>query len=198
MLLWAGVILYIVYTFIIYSFDIHFNRLFIIYCFTLRLSLYSLLWFVYSTIRNNFVFEMNRTVVIKTTAVYLLVISLLFYFLWLSEIIPANIDNTSPPGLVETELFTNPVQAIDLSILLPGIFITGLLIFKRNPLGNLFAPVLLTFFILMNVTIGWLSFLMNKNGLEADISVAYVMTVLAIISAVLLASYLKHLKIKKV
>src|SRR6266508_6428814 len=49
--LWAGTILYILYTFIIYCFDIHFNQLFIIYCFILGLSFYSIFWFLYSQVK---------------------------------------------------------------------------------------------------------------------------------------------------
>src|SRR5450631_1289659 len=40
-LIWGGVLLYLTYTFVIYCFDIHFNKLFILYCFCLGLSFYS-------------------------------------------------------------------------------------------------------------------------------------------------------------
>ncbi len=193
-LLWSGTVLYILYVFTIYCFDVHFNKLFIIYCFTLGLSFYSLLWFLYSQIKEPVVKLINRTSVIKTTGIYFLILSLVFYFLWLSEIIPAAINNTTPISLTETGLFTNPIHIIDLSVFLPGIFITGLLILKRKPLGFLFAAIMLTFFILMDITIGYLAIMMNKAGLQSNLLVTVVMAFLALISFVILVWNIKNMK----
>lgn len=191
-LLWAGTVLYILYTFVIYCFDVHFNRLFIIYCFTLGLSFYSLLWFLYSKVKGPVVKEINKVSINRITAIYFLILPILFYFLWLSEIIPAVASNSVPKNLTDAGLFTNPVHVIDLAVFLPGIFIVGLLILQRKPLGRLFAVVLLTFFILMDITIGWLAFMMKQKGLSADLSVTIIMTVLALLSLGILIWNLKN------
>jgi hypothetical protein len=47
-LLWGGVVLYLTYTFALYCFDIHFNKLFVIYCLCLGLSFYSLMYFLFT------------------------------------------------------------------------------------------------------------------------------------------------------
>src|SRR5688572_782411 len=44
-LVWAGTNLYLAYTFLIFSFAVHFNNLFLIYCLNLGLAVYSLLFF---------------------------------------------------------------------------------------------------------------------------------------------------------
>lgn len=195
-LLWAGVIVYILYTFIIYSFAVHFNRLFLIYCLTLGLSFYALAWFIYSQIKNPAIIRINKNSVIKATAIFFLILSLVFYFLWFSEIIPAITNNTLPKGLIETGLVTNPVQVIDLSVFLPGVFIAGCCILKRKPAGFFFAIIILTFFVLMNMTIGWLAFMMKLKGLESNLSITLIMAVLSLISFVFLAWNIKHIKIK--
>ncbi len=195
-LLWAGTLLYVIYTFTIYCFDIHFNRAFIVYCFILGLSFYSFLWFIYAQVKSPAIIEIGKKSVTNVTGIYFLILLSVFYFLWLSEIIPAIIENTVPKSLKEIGLFTNPIQVIDLSVFLPGIFMTVLLVLKRKPLGFLFTLIMLTFFILMSITISWLAFAMNREGLESDLSVTVVMAALALTSFILLIWNIKNSKIK--
>ncbi|HEY5690672.1 MAG TPA: hypothetical protein VIS49_04365 [Cyclobacteriaceae bacterium] len=46
MLVWGGILLYIIYTYLLYCFEVHFNRLFIIYCICLGLSFYAFIYFL--------------------------------------------------------------------------------------------------------------------------------------------------------
>jgi hypothetical protein len=124
--------------------------------------------------------------------VYFLIISVLFYFLWLSEIVPAIISATVPKSVSDAGLFTNAVHVIDLSIVLPCIFITGVLVLKRNILGFILAPIMLTFFILMDITIGFLAIMIKIQGVGSDLYVASIMGLLAVISSFLLALYFKN------
>jgi hypothetical protein len=128
----------------------------------------------------------------KVTGIYFLAISILFYFLWLSEVIPSALQNTTPKSLAEVGLPTNPVHVIDLSVILPAIFITGILLLGKNVIGILFAPVMLSFFILMDITIGALVVVMKTKGLETDLSVTTIMSVLAVLSAGLLVVHFKN------
>jgi len=194
MLVWAGTIMYLTYTFLIYCFDVHFNRLFPVYCVTLGLSSYMLLYFFYLQIKDPGVKTIENPLLIKTIGIYFLAIAGLFYFLWLSEIIPAVIKNTIPESLAEVGLPTNAVHVIDLSVFLPGIFIAGILLLKKKPAGYLLAPVFLTFFILMDITIGGLIVILNLRGLATGLSVAVVMGILAMISLILLVWSLKNIK----
>lgn len=195
-LLWAGTLLYIMYTFTIYCFDVHFNKVFLAYCLILGLSFYSLLWFIYTEVKSIAVLWTNKNAVMNITAVYLLMIAFVFYFLWLYEIAPAIISDTVPGSLTEIGLFTNPVQVIDLSVLLPGIVITAFLVLKRKSLGYLFSLIILTFFVLMEITIGWIAFAMQSKGIGSGLSVTVVMLVLALLSFVLLSWNTKNLKMK--
>lgn len=195
-LLWAGTALYIAYTFIIFCFDVHFNSLFMLYCFILGLSLYAAAWFFYTMMKRNMTIETDHTLTGKATGIFFMVIAVAFYFLWLAEIVPSLASGATPASLVETGLVTNPVHVLDLAVFLPATFITGVLLLKKKQAGFLLAPLLLFFFILMDITIGWLTLLMNTKGLTENISVAIVMMALAAISAVLLVLHLQNLKIK--
>ncbi|HYV90587.1 MAG TPA: hypothetical protein VE978_02345 [Chitinophagales bacterium] len=192
--LWGGVVLYLIYTFIIYCFDVHFNNLFVIYCFILGLSFYSFIYFLSEQSKESFVTEFQNSLPVRVVGIYFLVIPALFYFLWLSEIIPAIIQNTTPKNLIETGLPTNPVHVIDLALFLPGLFIIGILMLKRKPMGLLFAPAILTFFVLMDITIGFLIIVMKHRGLESNLAITIVMAVLALFSMTMLIWYLRNMK----
>ena len=47
-LIYGGILFYIMYSFIIYCFGVHFNQLFLLYCITLGLSLYGFILLVSS------------------------------------------------------------------------------------------------------------------------------------------------------
>ena len=193
--IWAGVVLYLVYTYLIFCFSVHFNRLFIIYCLILGLSFYSLVYFVYAQTRNSLKVDFSDKLILRRAiGTYFIVISILFYLLWLAEIVPAVIRGRSPQSVVETGLFTNPVHSIDLSVFLPGIFITGVLLLRGNQLGIFLTPIVLTFFVLMDITIAYLVITMRERGLEGSLTVTFIMGILLLISLSLLIWYLKEIK----
>ncbi len=181
LLIWVGVILYLLYTYLIYCFNIHFNIFFLVYCMILGICFYSLLYFFYKYYNESSEY-ITKPYFSKITGVYFLIISVGFYFLWLYDIIPAIMNNKIPQTIIDAGLFTNPVHVIDLAVFLPGVFITGILLLKGRKIGFLFAPVILSFFILMDITIIVLSMIMSKG----DYSVALVMGILGLISLALL------------
>jgi hypothetical protein len=186
-----GILLYVTYTFTIYCFEIHFNSLFLLYCLILGLSFYRLLFFMISN-SNKIEINGSKTIATKITAFYFLIIAISFYALWLSEIIQASIEGNLPKSLINTGLFTNAVQVMDLALLLPGIIITGILLLKQSYLGYLITPALLTFFVLMNITIATLTFIMYLNKIESNLSVAVLMGLLDVFSLALLIWFLKE------
>jgi len=193
-MIWGGVVLYSTYTFVIYCFDVHFNNLFVVYCLCLGLSFYAFVYFLFTLNTERKKVNFENKAVFRLIGFYFFIISVLFYFLWLSEIIPAIFQNTTPKSVVEAGLFTNAVHVIDLSVILPAIFITGILLLKRQPLGVFLTPVMLTFFVLMSTTIGILVVIIRTKGLAAELSVTIIMSMLALISLGLLIWYLKGFK----
>jgi hypothetical protein len=191
--IWAGAIQYLLYTFLIYCFDVHFNNMFLIYCLILGITFYAFNYFMYLEIRKPPINITVNTPVIRGTAIYFLILPFIFYLLWLAEIIPAIIHSIIPASVSESGLFTNPVHVIDLSVFLPGIFVTGILLYKRKILGYILAPIILTFFILMDLTIAYLIFAMNANGIYSNTNIAVVMISLAIVSAFLLIRFMRFM-----
>jgi hypothetical protein len=190
--IWGGVVFYLTYTFFLYCFDVHFNALFILYCLCLGLSFYGFVIFLFQQRLSEP--PIISRLIFRVIGVYFIVLATLFYWLWLSEIIPASLGNTVPKSVTETGLFTNGVHVLDLAIVLPAIFITGILLLRHNSIGFTLAPILLTFFILMDLTIGTLAFLMAQAGMQNGLSLSIMMGSLALFSALLLIIYFRNIK----
>ena len=192
-MLWGGVMFYLTYTFVIFCFDVHFNKLFLFYCIELGLSAYGTLFFLLECRKRSLNSASENNWIFKAGGIYFIIIASLFYLLWLSEIMPSILKNAIPSVLMEAGLFTNPVHVLDLSIVLPGIFITGVLILRRNKFGLMLAPAVLVFFILMDLTISYLVVLMHSRGLDSNPGIATIMVALAVISFVLLKLFQRKL-----
>lgn len=192
-LVWAGINAYLLYTFLIYCFAVHFNPLFPVYCLALGLSFFSLIWFMVSPLQQPAVFSFSG-VPRRFTSIYFIIISVVFYLLWLSEIVPAILHGNIPASTTDTGLFTNPVHVIDLAVVLPGIFIAAVFLWKKQRIGYMLAPAILSFFILMDCTIAALILLMKGKGLEGNSGISIIMLLLAILSSVNLARYIRKIK----
>lgn len=190
--IWAGTNLYLIYTFAIYAFTIRFNNLFILYCINLGLAFYSMLLFLFWQTQQPAPPKKPLPGSAKWTGYYLALMAILFYALWLMDVIPAILRHTVPASLAEAGLRTNPVHVIDLSIFLPGMFLTGILLLRNHTLGWIMTPVILVFTILMNATIGGLMIVMDHYGLAANRILMGIMFALAIFSLLLLILFYRH------
>jgi hypothetical protein len=191
-LIWGGVVLYLTYTFVLYCFEIHFNKLFVPYCFCLGLSFYSLIFFLIKHYNQNYREHLPGKSRTRFVGYYFIIIAVLFYFVWLSEIIPATFQNKIPKSVSDSGLFTNGVQVIDLALVLPAIFVSGIFLLKRISTGIILAPVILTFFVLMDITIGLLAVEMKIKGVESNLILTGIMSFFALVSLFLLIWYLKR------
>ena len=86
------------------------------------------------------------------TAGFLFIVSLLFYLLWTSQIIPLMREGQKLE-------FTFSIYILDMVFVLPALIIIGTLIIRGNPAGLFFAPVLMSlkaFTLLFSVGLGGL------------------------------------------
>ncbi len=192
LLVWLGTMLYNAYTFVIYSFSVHFNPLFPVYCWTLGLTAYGAVA-VGASVELDAVkgwFDDGKPIL--APPVFLSLLALLFFGLWIKEILDAIAGNTLPRSLQETGLPANPVYVLDLAFCLPGFVITSYLLWKKRPLGYLLMPSLLVFAILMDLAIGALAVAYKARGLSSDLTLTVIMGVLALVTVLPLVSFLHH------
>ncbi|MBN2104908.1 hypothetical protein JW835_12780 [bacterium] len=192
--IFCGTVFYILYSFFIYSFGVHFNRLFLLYCVILGTSLYIFILILIQLNRLPVDTWFSEKTPARTIGIYLIIIACMFYLLWLKDVIPAIMNNTVPETVSNYNLLVNPVHVLDMAIVLPGLVITAVLLMKKNRLGLVLTPVLLVFILILAVALAVMVIMMKIKGVSDDTSVAGIFTVIAVISTVILLIFLKSMK----
>ena len=193
-LMFSGTVSYILYSFVIYSLGIHFNNLFLLYCAILGLSIYifilSLIELNKMDVQNWF----NDKIPNRSIGYFLIIVAVLFYLIWLKDIVPAILNNSVPQSVSDMNLLVNAVHVIDIAFALPGLIITAILLIKKHHFGYILTPICLIFILLMALALIAMVIMMKINGIADDISIAIVFVILALISAIFLLKFLKSMK----
>jgi hypothetical protein len=146
---WLGTLFYVIYAFVVYAVAVHLNRLFLVYVAVLGLSVYAVLSHV-DALRASTPSEARGT---RLAALTLIATGAVFALLWLSEIVPALVTGEPPQTLVDAGLAVNPIHALDLSLVLPGLVLTGLALLRGRPNGRFLGGPWLVFSVLMAASI---------------------------------------------
>jgi hypothetical protein len=190
----GGLYFYCLYSYVLYAFCVHFNRLCFFYCAALGSSVYGLVFLgkELESKKTRKWFNMKRNMTLP--ALYLLFTALVFYFLWLSEDIPAVLSGIPSQSLAEVGLFTNPIHILDLSIALPAMAIASVQLLRKKPFGYVFFPIMMAFCIVMGAAIGGMTVAMDLKGIHSGLTVAYVFGVVVVLDTAFLVYFFKSLK----
>ena len=192
----GGTLFYIMYSFVIYAFGVNFNRLFLLYCTTLGLSLYAFILYVHLLAGERVKEWFKEQAPVKLTGIFLLLISVIFYGMWLKDVIPAILAGTAPPSVSDNNLLVNPVHVADLAFALPGLVLTAVLLMKRMNYGFILAPVALVFTVILAVALVAMVVMLQVKGVSDDVSVAVIFAGIAVLSLGMLIILLRKLKKK--
>jgi uncharacterized Tic20 family protein len=143
-------LLYLLYAYIVYAFAVHFSRLFLVYIAVLGLVVYTLIGALRTgTLRAPDGHDPAR----RVAAWALIGTGALFGLLWLSELVPATVTGEAPQSLEVAGLIVNPIHAIDLAAVLPGMITVGALTLRADRTGRSLAVPALVFSVLMGSSI---------------------------------------------
>lgn len=189
-----GILGIIIYNYTFMSFNIQFNRLFIIYVALLGLSSFTLLKYTIRLDLDSFKNQFSKKIPIKTIGIFQIIIGILFYLIWGKAIISANINNNLTDIIKEWHVPTSAIYVIDMAFLLPLIIWSGLLIIKRKSLGFLLSGINLI--IILSMSLGLIfSFLMNYfDGYSIKIIPFCIFILCCCISLFLLVLFLREIK----
>lgn len=193
-LVWSGVLLYLLYAYAIYTFDIHFNSLFLVYAAILGLSFYALVGSVVHLHLDDLHPSFAANSKARLVSIFLLILGSVFALLWLREEVSALIAGSIPLSIVQANLPTNPVHVLDLAFFLPGVFLTALLLWKRKTLGYLLAGPLLVFCALMGTAILVIFLVMSSKGMPTSIGVEAFISLIIAVSLILSVLYIREVK----
>jgi hypothetical protein len=142
-ILLSGTIAYFLVTYLFYMNMAMYNEYFLVYVALTGTSFFAFILTLLSLHDDNIAERFNDRLPVKFLGGFLIFNSLTIGALWLSIVVPPLIAGTIP---VEVEHYTTLiVQGMDLGLLLPAAFVSGMLIIKKRPLGYLLAPVYLVF-----------------------------------------------------
>jgi hypothetical protein len=149
----GGALGYTGYSMVLYAFAVHFNPLFLVYSLALGLSFYGIV-----AIAGDFRGEdvqrwFSPGAPVRTAGVFSTLVGVAFYLLWLSEVVPALVSGIPPRSLADVGLVTNPVEVLDIGIVLPAFIVGGVALYRRRPLGYWLVPVILAFGVVMDLAL---------------------------------------------
>ena len=181
---------YIFYAYSIYAIEQLYNSFYLFYLLLTSLSFWSIV-VALANYDNSYFEELNLNKYIQyLTIIFLILIPILFYFLWGSQLLPLMLSG-------EKQEFTFSIYILDLVFVLPAMLITVVMLIKKKPLGILLAPLLFfkAFTLLFSVALGsFLRPLYNVN-FSAEEAFFYLILSLSFLSLSLLN--FQQLKIKR-
>ncbi len=144
----AGTLGYFLVTYLFYLVMAMYNALFLVYSALLGLSFFAFALVFRSLVQASPKQYFDKNTPHKTTGGFLIFNTLAIALLWLGVVIPPLLDGSVIPQQAE-HYTTLIVQGLDLGLLLPLSFISGLLFIQRKPMGYLLAPIYFGFLSLM-------------------------------------------------
>jgi hypothetical protein len=151
-LLLLGGLVYIIYSYLIYAFFVHFGPCLPIYIAALSLSSYALLSSFQGLDQAALLDKLDKRY-FRAASAFMVAIVSLFGLLWLKDISTALLGGFKPLSLVETGLPVNPVHVLDLALLLPAMAIAAYQLRQGKGLGAFMALPLLVFAAFMGIAI---------------------------------------------
>lgn len=193
-IVWLGVLGYVLYMYVIAAFTVVFNPLFLVYVVVLSLSIFSLVAALPRLDADDLRARFARGLPVRPIAIYLLIVAALFFTTWMREIVPAIVGNTMPASLGEMNLPTNPVHVLDLSLLLPLAALSGTWLWQGRPWGYLLAGVLLVTLTIVGASV--VSGVLFERRSDPTVSLAPMpfLVVVPLLGLSLLVVYLRHLR----
>jgi len=177
---------YTAYSFVIYAFDVHFNQMFLVYCAILGLSIYGLIALAMTLAGKHLRVGVASPALRRVASVVLLATATLFALMWLGDDVPAVLRDEPPADLRDVGLFTNAVHVLDLALVLPALFASGILFWRRRNAGHMLATIAIGFCVLMNLNIAGIVVALQRSGLAPDLTMAWTFGGVAVVMAVVL------------
>ncbi|WP_247232890.1 hypothetical protein [Telluribacter sp. SYSU D00476] len=140
----AGTLGYFFVTYLFYLTMGSYNQLFLLYAFLLGTSFFALTLTLLSFDISRLPEQFTESTPVKFTGSFLIFSAFSITMLWLSVVVPPLLDGSIYPTSLE-HYTTLIVQGLDLGLLLPLAFVSGILLLRKRPWGYLLVPVYFVF-----------------------------------------------------
>jgi hypothetical protein len=138
-LLLSGTLGYFLYTYTSLAFLAAYNSFFLVYTALFSMSLFAFILSLRAIEVSELPSRFSEKLPRRFISVFSLFIGTVLLLLWLGRIVPALVNESIPFGL---ESYTTLViQALDLGIIVPLTFLSGIMLLKRKPWGYLLSSI---------------------------------------------------------
>lgn len=177
-LLLAGTLAYFLYTYTSMAFGAAYNELFLVYVALFSLSLFAFILAMVAVDLPSLPAHFTDRLPRRTIASFLFAAGLFLLVAWLGRIVPPLLAGSPPIGLTtNTTLF---IQVMDLGLIVPLVFLAGIMLLRRRPLGYLLASVGLIKFVTMGLALIAMMIGQLLAGVEFSMAEAIIFPVLAL------------------
>ncbi|MFP4363206.1 MAG: hypothetical protein ACLFR1_05005 [Spirochaetia bacterium] len=175
----AGTLGYFLVTYLFYIIMAMYNFLFLLYAFLLGTVFFAFTLIMLDLGSKNMKQHFSEKAPAGFAGGLLIVNSLLIGLLWLSRIIPPLLDGSIYPASLQ-HYTTLIVQGMDIGLLLPLAFVSGLLLMKKKQMGFLLGPVYLVFLSLLMTALTAKIIAMGLTGQNIIPVIVIIPTILAV------------------
>ncbi len=163
-LMLTGTLGYFLYTYTSYTFLWMYNSFFMLYVMLMAMSLYAFVLCFMSFNIKAIPLSFSESLPVKFLGGFQIFIGFAIGLLWLGRIAPSVFLGEVPIGL--EHYTTLVIQGMDLGIVVPTAFLSGILLIKRKPFGYLLSSVIITKGVTMLTCISAMIVNQVLNGVE--------------------------------
>lgn len=179
-LLLSGTLAYFLYTYASFVFGAAYNILFLAYVSLFSLSLFAFIFALMEIDIPILPMHFSSGLPRRTIAIFLFVVGGFLLLAWLGRIVPALLENEPPLGL---ESYTTLIiQALDLGLVMPIAFLSGILLWKKSAWGYLLSSVVLIKGVTLALAVSAMAVNMILAGVQVSIGELIMFPSIAIIS----------------
>ena len=191
-LMLTGTLGYFLYTYMSYTFLLTYNPLFIVYVAIMSASLYAFITSFMSFEIEKVPGMFNEKLPTKFLGGFQLFVGFAIGLMWLGKIAPSILKGAIPLGL--ENYTTLVIQGMDLGIIVPAAFLSGVLIIKRKPFGYLLSSVIIIKGVTMLTCISAMIINMVLKSVVMSLSEILVFPVLNLFAIICLIILFKNIK----
>jgi len=193
-LLLAGTLGYFLYTYMSMSFLTAYNQFFLVYVALFSLSLFAFILLVMAidlaALPQHFSEHLPR----RAIAGALFAAGGFLLLAWLGLIVPPLLQNETPALENTTTLV---IQAMDLGLIVPVSFLSGILLLRRSPWGYLLASVAVMKFITMGTCVSAMAINMTLSGVAPSPILLIAFPTLTLLNLVMAVLLLKNIEVRQ-
>ncbi|HSP23161.1 MAG TPA: hypothetical protein VLQ20_12640, partial [Planococcus sp. (in: firmicutes)] len=142
-LFWMGSLWYMVYNYMFYLFGAAFNVFFLLYAALFVFSVYTLIFALIQTDVQEWSRSFGENLPFKTVSVFMLLFAALLGGMWIALSLSFVFTGQVHESISQTDHPTAVVFAVDLTLLIPSLIVSGVLLWQKNRWGPIVGSVVL-------------------------------------------------------